>query len=167
MKIKFADLLDTTKGVQPNPVLIKILNADYERGAIALSKLTYNLPKTIKSAEGHLKDLNDARLKIVDTFDEEDKAVNDALAEGEEKADWRKSPVKMEMFNEELSALLETEIELFHTPLPRTIIDQIANATFKPNELESIKWFFEPDAEDVQEVSNVENIDDHRKKEAA
>lgn len=168
MKLKFRDIIQVSPGVGTHAsiALQKILTANYERGAIPLSKLTYDLSKTLKSAEAHLKEFEEARLKIVKVFEDDDKAVNDNLKEGDEKADWRKSPVKAEQFAEEFNALMETEIELHHTAKPRTILDQAPGLTFTAGEFESIKWFFEPDADDEQ-PSNVENIDDHRKKEAA
>lgn len=169
MKLKFKDIVQVSPGVGAHPTIAlqKILTANYERGAIPLSKLTYDLSKTLKSAEAHLKDFEEARLKIIKVFEDDDKAVNDNLKDGDEKADWRKSPVKTEQFAEEFNALMETEIELWHTPKPRTILDQAPGLTFTAGEFESIKWFFEPDADDNEQVSNVENIDDHRKKEAA
>lgn len=132
MQIKHSQLLEFSPDNPPRALtpLVKVISAKYGTGAIALSRIVFDIGKIKSQIEAAWKGYDEARAAIVQAFDTED-------------AEWRNDADKLAKFNQEFVALIETEVYFDFKPLPLAVIDQAKDLELSAGEIEAIQWLFE------------------------
>ena len=125
IKIKISQLINSTEALQ------KLANMQLK------AKLAWNVSKLLKATDVEIQDFNETRLNLIKKYGEKDEAGRLITDEND---NCKIPPEKMSNFTNELTELVETEVDINANKIH---IDDLENLDFTPADMAVLEAFID------------------------